>query len=92
MVIDEKVNKGTVETADTPKPADTVDIVGSVKDGIAYKHTFTTTEAAILCGLSVMRAKQYARSRGLPRFGKAFVWTREDVEDMRARKLKRSDK
>lgn len=50
------------------------------------KETFTTTEAAILCGLSVERAKQYARSRGLPRFGKAFVWTREDVEDMRARK------
>lgn len=50
------------------------------------KETFTTSEAAILCGLSVERAKQYARSRGLPRFGKAFVWTSEDVDDMRARK------
>ena len=93
MVIDEKVKtdanyKGTVETAETPKRAETNDIVGS----IAYKDEYTTTEAAILCGLSTMRAKQYARSRNLPRFGKAYRWTREDVEDMRSRKLKRSEK
>lgn len=103
MVIDEKVKtdvnyKGKVETADTaetpkpddtPKPAETNDTIGSIADGIAYKEEFTTTEAAILCGLSTMRAKQYARSRNLPRFGKAYRWTREDVEDMRSRKLKR---
>ena len=75
-----------VESAQTVEPAD---VIGTVADGIAYKDEFTTPEAAILCGLSVMRAKQYARSRNLPRFGRAYRWTREDVEDMRARKMKR---
>lgn len=67
------------------KSTETVSKSKDTVNPTTVKDTFTTPEAAILCGLSIERAKQYARKHGLPRFGKAFVWTKADVDGMRER-------
>lgn len=49
----------------------------------------TTKRAAELLNISVSRVQQLARELDLPQFGKAFVITERDINQMRARKTKR---
>jgi ribosomal protein S12 methylthiotransferase accessory factor YcaO len=50
------------------------------------REKMTTAQVARLAGVSTGRARQYARTHGLYEFGRSYVWTKDDLQGLIARK------